>query len=124
MRFMATGQLVDELLTVVLEQKVTQQQARGMGLVGAYLVTHPRVRHQAAPDPQTVLGIASWRWHTGWVQPFMARTLKTVASRASALQRLAHQPLDRIQCGAQFLTRNWPVDSCRNTTADPRGGRL
>ena len=107
MRFMATGQLVDELLTVVLEQKVTQQQARATWgwLANTYGDPSPGGEpvSKTAPKPQTVLGIASWQWHAGWVQPFMARTLKTVASRASALRRLALQPVDRISTGLNSM---------------------
>lgn len=107
MRFMATGQLVDELFTVILEQKVTQQQARA---TWAWLAKHygdpspvgdpvPKT----SPHPRTVLDIPSWKWHTGWVQPFMVRTLQTVASRATALHRLAEQPLEQINRGLHSL---------------------
>ncbi|HEY4558817.1 MAG TPA: 3-methyladenine DNA glycosylase [Enteractinococcus sp.] len=107
MRFMATGQLVDELLTVVLEQKVTQRQARATWgwLAKTYGEASPagEPASKLAPKPQRVLDIPSWEWHAGWVQPFMVRTLKTVASRASALHRLAHQPLERISAGLTSL---------------------
>src|SRR5699024_6828654 len=56
-----------------------------------------------APSPEAILKIASWQWHAGWVQPFLARTLQTVASRAPALHRLAHQPLDVIVRGLETL---------------------
>lgn len=107
MRFMATGQVVDELLTVVLEQKVTQQQARATW--GWLAKTHGDPSPggdpvpKTAPKPQAVMNIASWQWHAGWVQPFMVRTLKTVASRASALKRLATKPLEEIDKGLNSL---------------------
>ena len=107
MRFMATGQLVDELLTVVLEQKVTQQQARATWSWLAKTFGEPSPAGEpapkTAPKPETVLDIPSWQWHAGWVQPFLARTLKTVASRASALNRLEGQPLEVIDRGLNSL---------------------
>jgi len=107
MRFPATGQLVDELLTVVLEQKVTQRQARATWgwLAKNYGEASPagEPASKLAPKPERVLDIPSWEWHAGWVQPFMVRTLKTVASRASALRRLANQPLDEISRGLTSL---------------------
>ena len=107
MRLMATGQLVDELLTVVLEQKVTQHQARATWswLAKTYGSASPAgdPAPKLAPRPETILDIASWQWHAGWVEPFMARTLKTVASRASALHRLANKPLVDIAKGLNSL---------------------
>lgn len=107
MRLMATGQLVDELFTVVLEQKVTQHQARATWrwLVNTFGEHSPAGEPAAklAPRPQAVLSIESWQWHAGWVQPFLARTLQTVASRATALHRLAQQPLDVIEKGLTSL---------------------
>lgn len=107
MRFMATGQLVDELFTVVLEQKVTQRQARSTWrwLTETFGERSPagEPAPKMAPRPETVLGIPSWQWHAGWVQPFLARTLKTVASRASALQRLSGQTVDTIAQGLVSL---------------------
>src|SRR5699024_10956145 len=107
MRLMATGQLVEELFTVVLEQKVTQQQARASWrwLVNTFGQPSPagEPAPRLAPSPQAVLEIASWQWHAGWVQPFLARTLQTVASRARALQRLAHEPLEVIIRGLGTL---------------------
>lgn len=107
MRLMATGQLVEELFTVVLEQKVTQQQARASWRWLANTFGEPSPAGEPAPrlapSPQTVLKIASWQWHAGWVQPFLARTLQTVASRAPALCRLAQEPLDVIARGLETL---------------------
>src|SRR5699024_8850265 len=72
LRLVATGQLIDELFTVVLEQKVTQQQARASWrwlatTFGQDAPVHDPVP-KTAPRPETVLDIASWQWHTGWVQ--------------------------------------------------------
>ena len=107
MRLMATGQLLDELFTVVLEQKVTQQQARATWrwLASTFGESSPagEPAPKIAPRPESVLGIQSWQWHAGWVQPFLARTLKTVALRASALNRLSNQPVDAIEKGLNTL---------------------
>ena len=107
MRFTATGQLVDELLTVVLEQKVTQQQARATWSWLAKTHGPPSPAGDPAPKlaprPETILDIAPWQWHAGWVQPFMVRTLKTVASRARAINRLAQKPLEHISTGLNSL---------------------
>lgn len=107
MRLAATGQLVDELFTVVLEQKVTQQQARATWGWLAQRYGQPSPAGEPvpnlAPRPETIMEIASWQWHSGWVQPFMVRTLKTVASRASALHRLASKSLQEIDRGLNSL---------------------
>lgn len=107
MRLMSTGQLVDELLTVVLEQKVTQRQARASWrwLADTFGEASPagEPAPKIAPRPQSIMHIQSWQWHAGWVQPFLARTLKTVASRATALHRLASQPLDDVHAGLMSL---------------------
>ena len=107
MRFMATGQLVDELLTVVLEQKVTQPQARAAWswLASTFGQASPAGAPvpKTAPSAEDVLAIPSWDWHAGWVQPFMARTLRTVASRARALERLATQPIDQVATSLSTL---------------------
>ncbi|GAA4117214.1 DNA-3-methyladenine glycosylase family protein [Enteractinococcus coprophilus] len=107
MRLIATGQLLDELFTVVLEQKVTQQQARATWSWLAETHGNPSPAGDPAPKlaprPETIMDIAPWQWHAGWVQPFMVRTLKTVASRASAINRLADKPLERISTGLNSL---------------------
>lgn len=107
MRFMATGQLVEELCTVVLEQKVTQRQARSSWswLATTFGQDSPagEPAPKIAPQPEQLLRIASWQWHAGWVQPFLARTVQTVAARAAAIQRLADQPLNVIDTGLNSL---------------------
>lgn len=107
MRLMSTGQLVDELCTVVLEQKVTQRQARASWrwLADSFGEPSPagKPAPKIAPRPESILHIQSWQWHAGWVQPFLARTLKNVASRATALHRLANRPLDDIHTGLTSL---------------------
>src|SRR5699024_1945986 len=107
MRLMTTGQLDEELYTVVLEQKVTQRQASESWRWQDNKIGQPSPAGEAgprhAPSHEAILKIASWQWHAGWVQPFLARTLQTVAYRAPALHRLAHQPLDVIVRGLETL---------------------
>lgn len=107
MRLMSTGQLIDELYTVVLEQKVTQRQARATWRWLADTFGQPSPAGEPAPKiaphPESILQIQSWQWHAGWVQPFLAQTLKTVASRATALERLATKPLEEISTGLLSL---------------------
>ena len=92
LRLPATGRLVDQLFTVVLEQKVTHDQARAGW---RWLV---RTFGEPAPDPapagmlmapraETVRLIPSWQWHAGWVQPGQSRAMVQVAARAQTLDR-------------------------------------
>lgn len=93
LRLPATGRMVDQLFMVVLEQKVTHDQARAGW---RWLVRH---HGEPAPTPaptgmllpptaQVVRHIPSWQWHAGWVQPAQSTALLRVAERATALERL------------------------------------
>src|SRR5699024_7190677 len=94
---MATGQLVEELFTVVLEQKVTQRQARASWRWLANTFGQPSPAGEPAPrlapSPEAILKIASWPWHTGCVRPLLARTMQSVASRSASLRLLSHEEL-------------------------------
>lgn len=102
LRFPATGALVSQLFAVVLEQKVTHDQARAgwrwlLRTAGEPAPGPVPVGLRVPPDPEQVRLIPSWRWHQGWVQPAMSRTMLQVAQRASALERLAvTEPVDRL----------------------------
>lgn len=98
-RLPATGQLLDQLVTVTLEQKVTHDQARHGWR--ELLRRHGERPPGPAPDwmrlPLTgeqLRRIPSWRWHQMWVQPPMAATVLRIVERASALHRLAACPGD------------------------------
>ncbi|WP_413544019.1 DNA-3-methyladenine glycosylase family protein [Citricoccus nitrophenolicus] len=99
LRLPATGRMVDQLFTVVLEQKVTHDQARAGW---RWLVRH---HGEPAPAPapegmllpptaEAVRGIPSWQWHAGWVQPAQSKAMLRVAERATALERLEARPVD------------------------------
>lgn len=98
LRLPATGRVVDQLLIVVLEQKVTHDQARSgwRWLVRSYGERPPGPAPEGmlmAPTPEAVRRVPSWAWHAGWVQPAQARAMIRVAERASALDRLGALPL-------------------------------
>ncbi|VXB74912.1 3-methyladenine DNA glycosylase/8-oxoguanine DNA glycosylase [Citricoccus sp. K5] len=97
LRLPATGRMVDQLLTVVLEQKVTHDQARSgwRWLVRGFGEAAPAPAPPGMllpPTAHAVRRIPSWAWHAGWVQPAQSRAMLRVAERASALERLAGQP--------------------------------
>ncbi|GAB3191079.1 DNA-3-methyladenine glycosylase family protein [Nesterenkonia suensis] len=98
-RLPASGQLLDQLVTVVLEQKVTHDQAR----YGWRELLRRHGERPPGPAPEwmrlpltgeQLRRVPSWRWHQMWVQPPMAATVVRVAARASALHRLAATPND------------------------------
>lgn len=117
LRFPATGSLISQLFTVVLEQKVTHDQARAgwRWLLRNYgeLAPGPAPEGMRVPPlAATVRMVPSWAWHQGWVQPALARTMVRVAERATTLERLVeHLPLAEL---AQRLTvlpgiGNWTI---------------
>lgn len=100
-RLPATGQLFDQLVTVVLEQKVTHDQARHSwrSLLNRHGRRPPSSPDLPAPEwmrlPLTAAqlrAVPSWEWHRMWVQPPLAATVQRVAGRAAALHRLAETP--------------------------------
>ncbi|GAA1679278.1 3-methyladenine DNA glycosylase [Citricoccus zhacaiensis] len=106
LRLPATGRMVDQLLTVVLEQKVTHDQARSgwRWLVRGFGEAAPAPAPPGMllpPTAHAVRRIPSWAWHAGWVQPAQSRAMLRVAERASALERLAGLPAG---VAAQMLT--------------------
>lgn len=93
LRLPAAGQLTEQLVTVVLEQKVTHDQARSCWrqLLRTYGEQPPGPTPEGMrvpPTPKGLRGIPSWQWHRLWVQPPLARTLLQIVSRESALRRL------------------------------------
>ncbi|WP_313816149.1 3-methyladenine DNA glycosylase [Citricoccus sp.] len=106
LRLPATGRMVDQLLTVVLEQKVTHDQARSgwRWLVRGFGDAAPAPAPPAMllpPTANAVRRIPSWAWHAGWVQPAQSRAMLRVSERASALERLAGLP---VGVAAETLT--------------------
>lgn len=93
LRLPAHGRLAEQLVTVVLEQKVTHDQARHgwRQLVRAVSEPAPGPVPQGMllpPDPAAVLWVPSWEWHRFWVQPPQSRAILRVAERAASIDRL------------------------------------
>ncbi|MDY6055193.1 3-methyladenine DNA glycosylase [Micrococcus sp.] len=98
LRLPGAGALAAQLMTVVLEQKVTHDQARH-GWRSLVRLAH-EVQDATAPGPvpagmllppapEAVLAVPSWQWHTrAWVQPAQQRALLEVVRRADAVDRL------------------------------------
>lgn len=109
LRLPATGRMVDQLFMVVLEQKVTHDQARAgwRWLVRNHGEPAPAPAPAGmllAPTAEVVRRIPSWQWHAGWVQPAQSRALLRVAERATALERLAGRPVDGPDGAVSALT--------------------
>lgn len=108
LRLPTTGRMVEQLFMVVLEQKVTHDQARAGW---RWLV---RNHGEPAPGPapkgmwlpptaQAVRRIPSWQWHAGWVQPAQSTALIRVAERATALARLKDQSAEEARLALTTL---------------------
>ncbi len=102
LRLPATGQLFDQLITVILEQKVTHDQARHSwrNLLRQHGERPPSSSELEAPEwlrlplsPEQLKAVPSWSWHRLWVQPPLSAAVQRVAGRASAIHRLTETPL-------------------------------
>lgn len=96
LRLPAHGRLAEQLITVVLEQKVTHDQARHGWRQLVRAVSEPAPGPVPAgmllpPDPAAVLRVPSWDWHRFWVQPPQSKALLRVAERAASIDRLGRQ---------------------------------
>ncbi|MCC3272643.1 3-methyladenine DNA glycosylase [Arthrobacter zhangbolii] len=98
LRLPSTGRIMDSLIPVVLEQKVTVLEAY---YAWRYLVTRygtdapgpAPAGMKAAPAPQTWRRIPSWDWHKARVDHSRSTTILRACSLASGLERLAGVPL-------------------------------
>lgn len=102
-RLPATRQLFDQLITVILEQKVTHDQARHSwrNLLKQYGERPPSSGELAAPEwmrlplsAEQLKNVPSWAWHRLWVQPPLSAAVQRVAGRAAAIHRLGETPLE------------------------------
>ncbi|MFC7401158.1 DNA-3-methyladenine glycosylase family protein [Citricoccus sp. GCM10030269] len=100
LRLPSTGRMVDQVLAVVLEQKVTHDQARS----GWRWLLRTHGEQPPAPAPEgmflpptaeAVCRVPSWQWHSGWVQPAQSAAMVRVAARASAVERLSVEPVEQ-----------------------------
>ncbi|MEV7646461.1 3-methyladenine DNA glycosylase [Arthrobacter sp. NPDC089319] len=97
LRLPATGRMIDELVPVILEQKITTIEAR---YSYKYLIRrHGTPAPGPAPDglmvPPTAHGwrrIPSWDWHRAGVDSKRSATIIRACSSAGALERLASLP--------------------------------
>jgi 3-methyladenine DNA glycosylase/8-oxoguanine DNA glycosylase len=97
LRLPASGRMIDELVPVILEQKITTIEAR---YSYKYLVRrHGTPAPGPAPDglmvPPTAQGwrrIPSWDWHRAGVDSKRSATIIRACSSADALERLASLP--------------------------------
>lgn len=98
LRLPSTGRIMDSLIPVVLEQKVTVLEAY---YAWRYLVTRYGVDApgpapagmKAAPAPETWRRIPSWDWHKARVDSARSGTILRACAQASGLERLAAEPL-------------------------------
>lgn len=99
LRLPRTGRLVDALIPAILEQKVTNIEARR---AYAYLLSHfgqaaPGMGDSSpvpaglrvAPTPHGWARIPSWHWHKAGVGPQRSATVMRILQHSSALERLS-----------------------------------
>ena len=116
LRLPAAGALSRQLLTAVLEQKVTHDQARHGWRTLVRLAARIDGDGPAPgpvppgmlppPTPAAVLRIPSWDWHArAWVQPSQSRTMLEVARRAASIDRLGDAVAPGDTAGVAALAR-------------------
>ncbi|WP_312183055.1 3-methyladenine DNA glycosylase, partial [Arthrobacter sp.] len=97
-RLPSTGRMIESLVPVVLEQKVTQLEALH---AWRYLVQRfgdpapgpAPAGLMVAPDAAGWRKVPSWDWHRAGVDSHRSRTVLRACAAASGLERLAGQPL-------------------------------
>ncbi|MFI7483642.1 DNA-3-methyladenine glycosylase family protein [Kocuria sp. M1R5S2] len=99
LRLPSTGRVLDRAVVSVLEQRVTVREA---------VAAHRRLvrRHgepapgpapagmRVPPTPEAWRRVPAWEWHRAGVDGGRAATVRRVAERAGALERLGRGPLD------------------------------
>lgn len=126
-RLPATGLLFDQLTTVVLEQKVTHEEARYAWryLLRRYGEEPPGpapMGMRVPPSPQQWARIPSWAWHQARVDGQRSRIVLGLARRASTLDRIAQQPLPQLRRSIRLLSGVGPwtaAEVLQRTHADP-----
>lgn len=98
-RLPASGRMVDQLVPIILEQKVTVIEARRAYryLVHKFGSTPPAAPLapaglRLAPTPAQWLQVPSWEWHRAGVGPQRSATVMRALRSAVALERLAALP--------------------------------
>jgi 3-methyladenine DNA glycosylase/8-oxoguanine DNA glycosylase len=99
-RLPSSGRMIDQLVPIILEQKVTVIEARRAYryLVHRYGAPAPQAGHLAppglvlAPTAAQWLQVPSWEWHKAGVGPQRSATVMRALRAAVALERLAALP--------------------------------
>ncbi|TLM85363.1 3-methyladenine DNA glycosylase [Pseudarthrobacter sp. NamE2] len=110
LRLPASGRMVDQLVPIILEQKVTVIEARRAYryLVHRFGSPAPRAGSSTPPGlvvPPTAaqwLQVPSWEWHKAGVGPQRSATVMRALHSAAALERLAALPAG--EAGAKLQT--------------------
>lgn len=119
LRLGSSGRVVDHLIPVILEQKVTGAEAFAgySRLLRSYGHMPPGpsealpARLRLAPTPAHWRTIPSWQWHRAGVGPARAETIMRVLARAPALERLSEASSTRAQEGLQSILGIGPWSS-------------
>lgn len=127
LRLTATGLLFDQLTTVVLEQKVTHEEARYAWryLLRKYGETPPGPAPTGMKLPLTPrqwAHVPSWAWHQARVDGKRSRIVLGLARRAHTIDRIAQQPLSQLRRSIQLLPGVGPwtaAEVLQRTHADP-----
>jgi len=93
LRLARTGRVVEQLIPLALEQKVTAAQAfrTFRALVRRFGTRAPGPHPElfVAPSPEAWRLIPSWEWHTAGAEPFQSRAAVALAARAGSIERAA-----------------------------------
>jgi 3-methyladenine DNA glycosylase/8-oxoguanine DNA glycosylase len=111
LRLPASGRMVDQLVPIILEQKVTVIEARRAYryLVHRYGTPAPRAGASTpaglvvAPTAAQWLQIPSWEWHKAGVGPQRSATVMRALRSAVALERLAALPAHEASAKMQTI---------------------
>lgn len=109
LRVPRAGRVLEVLLPLVLEQKVTGLAARRAWgrLVRRFGEPAPGPEGGPAlmlqPDPSGWARVPSWEWHRAGVEPFQAATAQRAVRRAAALERTLALPLAEVDAALRSL---------------------
>ena len=100
LRLPATGRMVDQLVPIILEQKVTVIEARRAYRYLVHRYGTPAPRAGSSTPPGLMVGptadgwlrVPSWEWHKAGVGPQRSATVMRALRSAVALERLASLP--------------------------------
>jgi 3-methyladenine DNA glycosylase/8-oxoguanine DNA glycosylase len=110
LRLPASGRIVDQLVPIILEQKVTVIEARRAYRYLVHRFGTPAPRAGSSTPPGLMVGptadgwlrVPSWEWHKAGVGPQRSATVMRALRSAVALERLAALP--SAEAGAKLQT--------------------